>query len=56
MWSIKDEDAPVTADRVYSELFSDTEPDNTKASLALHHAIKRLREVKGGKNDSAFLS
>jgi CHAT domain-containing protein len=56
MWSIKDEDAPVIADHVYSELFSDTEPDSTKAALALHHAVKRLREVKGGKSDSAFLS
>ena len=56
MWSIKDEDAPVIADRVYSELFSDTEPDSTKAALALHHAVKRLREVKGDKGDLAFLS
>jgi CHAT domain-containing protein len=56
MWSIKDDDAPMIADRVYSELFSDTEPDSTKAALALHHAVKHLREVKGDKNDSAFLS
>jgi CHAT domain-containing protein len=56
MWSIKDEDAPMIVDRVYSELFSDTEPDSTKAALALHHAVKRLREVKGDENDSAFLS
>ncbi|KIM74180.1 hypothetical protein PILCRDRAFT_80299 [Piloderma croceum F 1598] len=56
MWSIKDEDAPVIADCVYSELFSDAEPDSTKAALALHHAVKRLREMKGDKGDLAFLS
>ncbi|KIM88292.1 hypothetical protein PILCRDRAFT_771082 [Piloderma croceum F 1598] len=56
MWSIKDEDAPVIADHVYSELFSDAEPDSTKAALALHHAVKRLHEMKGDKGDLAFLS
>jgi CHAT domain-containing protein len=56
MWAIKDEDAPVIVDHVYSELFSDIEPDSTKAALALHHAIKHLREVKGDKEDLAFLS
>jgi CHAT domain-containing protein len=53
MWSIKDKDAPVIADHVYSDLFNDTEPDSTKAALALHHAVKSLRQQEG---DSAFLS
>jgi CHAT domain-containing protein len=53
MWSIQDEDAPVIADHVYSELFNDTEPDSTKAALALHRAIKCLRQQVG---DLAFLS
>jgi len=53
MWSIKDKDAPVIVDHVYSDLFNDTEPDSTKAALALHHAVKSLRQQEG---DSAFLS
>jgi CHAT domain-containing protein len=53
MWSIKDKDAPVIADHVYSELFSDTEPDSAKAAVALHNAVKCLRQQVG---DSAFLS
>ncbi|KIM85774.1 hypothetical protein PILCRDRAFT_776987 [Piloderma croceum F 1598] len=56
MWSINDEDAPVIMDCVYSELFSDAEPDSTKAALALHHAVKHLHEMKGDKGDLAFLS
>ena len=53
MWSIKDRDAPVIADHVYTRLFSDTEPDSTGAAAALHHAVKALREQVG---DKAFLS
>jgi len=53
MWSILDKDAPVIAGHVYSELFSDAEPDSTRAALALHHAVKCLRQQVG---DSAFLS
>jgi CHAT domain-containing protein len=56
MWSIMDDDAPLIAGHVYSRLFSDTEPDSMKAALALHHAVKHLREKKGDKGDSAFLS
>lgn len=53
MWSIMDEDAPVIAGHVYSELFSDAEPDSMRAAPALHHAVKCLRQRVG---DSAFLS
>jgi CHAT domain-containing protein len=53
MWSIKDKDAPVIAGHMYDELFSDTTPDSTKAALALHCAVKLLRQEVG---DSAFLS
>jgi CHAT domain-containing protein len=53
MWSINDKDAPVIADHVYSDLFNDAEPDSAKAALALHNAVKYLRQQVG---DSAFLS
>jgi CHAT domain-containing protein len=53
MWSIADGDAPVVAGHVYDELFDNTEPDSTKAALALHRAVRCLRQQVG---DSAFLS
>jgi CHAT domain-containing protein len=53
MWSIQDKDAPVIADHVYAKLFKDTQPNSTGAALALHHAVKLLRQQVG---DLAFLS
>jgi CHAT domain-containing protein len=53
MWSIQDDDAPVVAGHVYDQLFDNTEPDSSKAALALRHAVKSLRQQTG---DSAFLS
>jgi CHAT domain-containing protein len=53
MWSIKDKDAPIIADHVYSDLFSNAELNSTKAALALHRAVKLLRQWTG---DSDFLS
>jgi CHAT domain-containing protein len=53
MWSIKDENAPVIADKVYSELFGQAEPDSAKAAVALHHAVRGLRQQVG---DLDFLS
>lgn len=50
MWSIKDKDAPVIADHVYSDLFSDTKPDSTKAAIALHHAVRSLRKQVGDRD------
>jgi len=32
MWSIKDNDAPMIADEVYSKLFSGLQPDNTRTA------------------------
>jgi hypothetical protein len=51
--SIQDKDAPAIADHVYSELFNNEGPNSTKAALALHHAVKSLRQQVG---DTAFLS
>ena len=53
MWSIQDDDAPVIASHVYDQLFGDTEPVSSKAAVALHQAVKCLREQVG---DLYFLS
>ncbi|QRV93471.1 CHAT domain protein [Ceratobasidium sp. AG-Ba] len=42
-----DEDAPMIADVVYSELLKDGNMDHTRSSRALHKAIKTLREKVG---------
>jgi len=43
-WSIMDKDAPVIARHVYTELFRDTVPDSSRSAVALHHAVKLLRQ------------
>ena len=53
MWEIQDKDALVIADKVYSDLFSDAEPDSTKAALALHNAVKFIRQQE---EEPTFLS
>ncbi|QRV95486.1 CHAT domain protein [Ceratobasidium sp. AG-Ba] len=49
MWSIIDEDAPLVADIVYSELLKDGKMDHTASARALHKAVKALREKVGEK-------
>ena len=43
MWSMHDEDGPVVADAVYSELLKDGKADYTRAAYALHKATHKLR-------------
>ena len=52
-WSIMDKDAPVITGHVYTELFRDTVPDSSRSAVALHHAVKLLRQQVG---DLEFLS
>lgn len=55
MWSIRDSDAPIIANAVYSELFSGDRPDGRKAALALHNAVKVLQEEIGEENFIAWV-
>ena len=43
-WSIRDNDAPKTAEDVYNRIFKDGKPNRKEAAYALHEAVKRLRE------------
>ncbi|KAH9911557.1 TPR-like protein [Fomitopsis serialis] len=57
MWSIRDEDAPVVTNGVYSYLCKDQRPQGTMSALALHMAVNRLREEIGTMdNDAALLA
>jgi CHAT domain-containing protein len=50
MWSIKDEDAPVIADAVYSQLLKNGGMDVTHVAKALHFAVGDLRRKVGDKS------
>ncbi|KDN43079.1 hypothetical protein RSAG8_06402, partial [Rhizoctonia solani AG-8 WAC10335] len=49
MWSVEDSDAPLVADKVYSELMKDGKLGNGEAGKALHNAVAALRETVGEK-------
>ena len=44
LWSIEDEDGPAVAKMVYEYLFQGGQPDPSKAAMALHRAVGKLRE------------
>jgi CHAT domain-containing protein len=48
MWSINDKDAPQVAEDVYRQILKDGKPNRKGAALALHQAVKRLREESKG--------
>ncbi|QRW18633.1 CHAT domain protein [Rhizoctonia solani] len=50
MWSVMDEDAPVVADMVYSQLMKDGKIGSGEAGRALHAAVTKLREKVGERN------
>ncbi|KAG8709811.1 hypothetical protein FRC11_005189 [Ceratobasidium sp. 423] len=47
MWSVKDDDAPFVADKVYGQLMKDGKVGNGEAGKALHYAVAELREKVG---------
>ncbi|KAF8667466.1 TPR-like protein [Rhizoctonia solani] len=49
LWSVKDEDAPFVADKVYGQLLKDGKVGNGEAGRALHDAVAGLREKVGEK-------
>ncbi|KAG8739529.1 hypothetical protein FRC10_005477 [Ceratobasidium sp. 414] len=51
LWSIKDEDAPLVAERVYARLLRDGTMRSGEVAEALHGAVGALRDVVG---DEAF--
>ncbi|KAH7325272.1 hypothetical protein B0J17DRAFT_681727 [Rhizoctonia solani] len=49
MWSIKDDDAPFVADKMYSQLIKDRRIGNGEVGKALHSAVAELRGKVGEK-------
>ena len=42
MWSIRDNDAPIVAEKFYSYLISEASGNSAKAAYALHNAVAHL--------------
>ncbi|KEP50026.1 aromatic di-alanine and TPR containing protein [Rhizoctonia solani 123E] len=49
MWSVVGDDAPLIADKVYSQLMKEGKLGNGEAGKALHHSVVGLRERVGEK-------
>jgi CHAT domain-containing protein len=47
MWSIRDDDAPIIAEKFYKYLIEEAEGDSSKAAYALHDAVAHLRDLRG---------
>ncbi|TDL21452.1 TPR-like protein [Rickenella mellea] len=55
MWSVRDDDAPFVADKVYARLLDDGQPNGAKGAEALHLAVRQLREQPGGCKFSSWV-
>lgn len=44
MWSIRDDVAPLVADKVYAEILRDGKPNSARAAQALHTTVRGLRD------------
>lgn len=54
LWAIGDNEAPIVADRLYHDIFTDGIPDIRRAATALHQAVGNLRDKVGEKDFSKW--
>jgi CHAT domain-containing protein len=55
MWSIRDDDAPIIAEKFYKYLIEEAGGDGSSAAYALHDAAAHLRDVRGEKNFASWV-
>ena len=55
MWSIRDDDAPIIAEKFYEYLIGKASGDSGRAAYALHDATAHLRNVRGEKNFASWV-
>jgi CHAT domain-containing protein len=55
MWSIRDNDAPIIAEKFYKYLIEEASGDSSRAAYALHHAVAHLRKVRGENEFSCWV-
>jgi CHAT domain-containing protein len=55
MWSIRDNDAPIVAEKFYKYLIDEAGGDSSRAAYALHDAVAHLRDVRGEKDFACWV-
>ena len=55
MWSIRDDDAPIIAEKFYKYLIDNADGDGSKAAYALHNAVAHLRNMRGENNFTSWV-
>jgi CHAT domain-containing protein len=55
MWSIRDNDAPIIAEKFYKYLIEEACGDSSRAAYALHNAVAHLRDVRGENNFGSWV-
>jgi CHAT domain-containing protein len=55
MWSIRDDDAPIIAEKFYKYLINEAAGDSSRAAYALHDAVTHLRDLRGEKNFASWV-
>jgi CHAT domain-containing protein len=55
MWSIRDDDAPIIAEKFYKYLIDEAGGDSGRAAYALHNAVAHLRDVRGENNFASWV-
>jgi CHAT domain-containing protein len=55
MWSIRDDDEPIIAEKFYKYLIDEAGGDSSRAAYALHHAVAHLRRVRGETNFESWV-
>jgi len=55
MWSIRDDDAPIIAEKFYKYLIDESGGDSSRAVYALHDAVAHLRSVRGEKDFASWV-
>jgi len=55
MWSIRDNDAPIVAEKFYKYLIDEAGGDSSRAAYALHDAVAHLRNLRGETNFASWV-
>ena len=55
MWSIRDDDAPIIAEKFYKYLIDEAGGDSSGAAYALHNAVAHLRDIRGENNFASWV-
>lgn len=55
IWSIRDDDAPIVAEKFYRYLIEEADRDSSRAAYALHDAVAQLRDIRGESNFASWV-